>query len=289
MQNESRKTRSDMGCERVSDVYLSRSEREEHIRNEGDRQAALVLKRRGNRSGVTRVGACILGERKRRGWRFDLSIMRLREIEKLINARHGATLPETDDACIYVEAVALAKTGQDLRSWCAVFAPFVRAEELAGIDDKAAARKRMQSADAVAHHLRVSMQERTELGLKTIGAFDIEHIERKRLVRERKRERDRVRLQEKRAAARISPPVRAGSISRLKPWKAEGISRATWYRRMRQDLSRIDINTKSDKPVSRSSGALGDAMAKPAERVKGQRSLRVWAEPRNQHFNVKEA
>ncbi len=42
MQNESRKTRSDMGCERVSDVYPNRSEREEHIRNERNRQAGAV-------------------------------------------------------------------------------------------------------------------------------------------------------------------------------------------------------------------------------------------------------
>jgi len=247
-------------------------------------QSALQAKRQGNRSGVTRIGGCILGQRRKRGWRFDLSIMRLREIEKLINARHGARLPDTDDACIYVEAVALAKSGQDLRAWCAVFAPFFDEEELKSIEAKAIGRKRMQSADTVAHHLRVSMQERTGLGLKTIGAFDLDQAERKRLMTERKRERDRVRLQEKRAAARISPQIGAGSINRQQPWKAEGISRATWYRRVRQDLSRIDINTKSDKPVSHPSGVHVHAVAQPSEWVKGQCSLRVWAEPTKQPF-----
>jgi hypothetical protein len=60
-------------------------------------------------------------------------------------------------------------------------------------------------------------------------AFDLRHF----VSPEIKRERDRLRKEEERRAAGIIPrkQYEATSLSRLKPWEAEGISRATWYRK----------------------------------------------------------
>jgi hypothetical protein len=237
------------------------SEQTQNIPTGDGIQGALAKKRDGNRNGVITIGKCILGTRAKGSWKFSLAVLRVREIEKIIASRHGRILPETDDAVIYVEAVAGAKSDQDIAAWCTVFCPWFSEAEIAAIESQAEKRKRMQGADAVAHDLRVCMEERTALGLRTIGAFDVDQSTRKKLMQERKRERDRTRMQVKRAADHGGD--NAGSITEIQPWKAAGISRATWYRRVRQNPSRIDIYTKGDTFVSRSDRGKF-ALAKPA-------------------------
>lgn len=44
--------------------------------------------------------------------------------------------------------------------------------------------------------------------------------------------------------------LEANSISRTKPWKAEGISRAKWYRRKRENLSETSPSERSARKTS---------------------------------------
>jgi hypothetical protein len=88
-------------------------------------------------------------------------------------------------------------------------------------------------ADTLAQRLGVTYPTRQRLKLTQIGAIDVPQAERKRLKKERDRERCRLRRQRHRRDQGV--PTReeylATCLSRTKPWQAEGVSRATWYRK----------------------------------------------------------
>jgi hypothetical protein len=181
--------------------------------------------------------------------------MRLREIEKIIMHRHGQVIPDptgTDDVelCVaYIKAAAFALSGQDMAAWCQRWAPWVDETFVLLIVAQAATRKLMMPANAVAALLSVSWKERTEIGLTTIGAFDVSASERSALARQRKRERDRERQESKRRAD--GRGSHAASLARSKPWEEEGISRASWFRKQRETKkSRAVYNRGGDISVS---------------------------------------
>lgn len=192
-------------------------------------------------------------------WQFSLETLRLREIEAVIRSRHGNGIPDptgTDDVDFchaYLQAVAMTPGAQDLISWAKVWAPWADEATLGPIAEVRTKRKRMLGADAVAKLLFVSLAERNELSLKTIGACDTSGEERQKVAQENKRARDRKRQEQKRRTEgkihRVS--FEAESISRLKPWLAEGISRSAWYRANRgTGVSRVEEEGKGDTPVS---------------------------------------
>jgi hypothetical protein len=207
-----------------------------------------------------KIGNCILAEKPRRyrtDWKPSRPHMRRAEVEKVIRARHGGMIPDpgdTDDrdTCLgYIRAAAFSLSLQDMPNWCSKWAPWATAAEVGAIAAQAVKRRRMMNADGVAGLLTVTMEERTRLQLKTIGACDVTKAERARLAKERKRQRDRERQALKRRAA--GSPDRASheaqSLSASRPWEAEGISRRTWYRRRGTSPSRIDIYENGDTPV----------------------------------------
>ncbi|MDV4183286.1 hypothetical protein R1521_32820 [Rhizobium brockwellii] len=192
-------------------------------------------------------------------WQFSLETLRLREIEAVIRSRHGNGIPDpagTDDvdSChAYLRAVAMTPGAQDLVSWAKVWAPWANPTDLDEIGGQRERRKRMIGADAVAKLLFVTMDERTALGLKTIGACDRSTEDRKKLARDTKRARDRAAKEKaRREEGRVArASYEAESISRLKPWLAEGISRRTWERRRDASLSRVEEEGKGDTPASK--------------------------------------
>ena len=196
-------------------------------------------------------------KRARSSWRFRVEILRLREIEAIIRQRFpDGIVPDPEDTddretCLaFVRAAALSGSGQDLHTWCRVFAPWVTDADLTPIITQVVRRRRMLRADAVARMLGVTMRERQQLGLRTIGAADVDRGTRKRLAKQRKRERDRERMAEKRrsAGALDRASYEANSLSRLKPWEALGMSRRTWYRRGKPDgttRSQVDANIRN--------------------------------------------
>ena len=52
--------------------------------------------------------------KRRSDWAFSLELLRLREVELVMKARHGSVLPETDHADLYIRAAALSLAGQDM-------------------------------------------------------------------------------------------------------------------------------------------------------------------------------
>jgi hypothetical protein len=93
------------------------------------------------------------------------------------------------------------------------------------------AHPRRFKADTIAARLGITNEIRVLLDLRTIGAID-------RPAKQRqadRMERDRIAKEQKRRAADI-PSLAEARAQRRKnqqkpPWKAEGISRSTWYRR----------------------------------------------------------
>jgi hypothetical protein len=180
----------------------------------------------------------------------DRTTHRLREIERIISHRLG-TVPDTDDAVFFFEQVAdcllqmhwkktlrwlpLEELADRLKVWCegrAPWAPMIQCRDAAR---EALRRKRVDTADQCAARLRLSYAERTQLGVTTIGAFDVNKRKRAKLRKDRKRIRDRERQARKRAerGALPRPQYLARSHARRQPWKPDGISRRTWERRRR--------------------------------------------------------
>jgi hypothetical protein len=180
--------------------------------------------------------------------------MRLREIEKVIRARHGNFIPDPDgtddrEQCLnYVRAAALSGSGQDVRHWCPRWAPWIQEAELKAICATTFNRKHMLGADEVAALIGVTWDERVRLGLRTIGACDLSREAREQAAKDRKREKDRVRRKNSRCMQGLQKRklYEENSLSRLQPWKEEGVSRRTWERRRAASVSRIDSSVNSD-------------------------------------------
>lgn len=233
------------------------------------------LRQQARATGEARVGKCIIAEMTR-PWLPEsdipaVNLVRVAEIEKIIRARHGSYIPDPagsddEELCVaYVRAFALSGAGSGVRGWSRRWAPWLDDEQLF-IEMEAAAQKlasgpkgdkRMLKADHVACLLMVSLEERTRLELKTIGAYDVPKEERTSLAKQRKRQLDRQRVAAKRRMQnplmRSQSEITAVSISAAKPWEQEGISRAGWYRRQRRetDMSRVyKKSTTGDTPVS---------------------------------------
>lgn len=218
-------------------------------------------------SELTQVERWALGQEgriksRRVDWKPSPEMMRLREIEKLIRHRHDGMVPDPEDTddrgtCLaYVTAAAFSCAGQAVEGWCRRWAPWISESELVEIKARAGKRRRMITADGAAAMLSLTWAERMELGIKTIGACDISKADRKKLAKERKRTRDRVRQEHRRRAAGRSDRKSHApqSLEQIKPWVADGISRATWYRRRETAVSRIDIYTNGDTRVSTAEG-----------------------------------
>jgi hypothetical protein len=89
--------------------------------------------------------------------------------------------------------------------------------------------RQQRAADRLAWFLGVTYPQRQKLGITTIGSTDINKRTRAAL---RKRRR-RLYHEHRRRSRGVRPRAdyEANSLSRAKPWEAEGMSRRTWYRR----------------------------------------------------------
>jgi hypothetical protein len=188
--------------------------------------------------------------RGRRKIAFNLTTLRLREIEQIIALRH-VFVPQTDDADMYLVPVAQLlrrnlentigmPTSHDvldrLNVWAERWAPMTPVERLNEIVRIAMLRPTPDKADVLGSRLRLSDDERTSLRITTIGAYDVNKAARKRRSQLRKRERDRIKSAEKRIQSGAQPrqTYLDQCLSARAPWKADGISRRTWERRRKR-------------------------------------------------------
>jgi hypothetical protein len=179
--------------------------------------------------------------RKQKGKRKKLSPMqivglRIRDLCILFRSRYGGfdKLPDDDagreDLYIAVNHLAcLAHPRKHVTNWIESWAPWLTVAEQRDLVGQALANPQRWTADQLAWRLRLTREQRTMLGITTIGAID----ESKAARAKRRRERDRFRKQAQRRAkgCKSRKEYEKQSISDCRPWEGEGISRRTWYRR----------------------------------------------------------
>jgi len=192
-----------------------------------------------------------LPTKRKRARIYNRTSHRLREIERIIEHRYGV-VPDTDDADIILDQVACCilhmmrkKTGRKpdhaelvdrLNLWCERWADETSIRLRSVVAREVLRRPRLDCADECAAKLRLSYDERTLLGITTIGSYDVDKRGRAKRRKARKLIRDRKRAATKRAERGAVPRSEylATSLSTTQPWKEEGISRRTWERRRRR-------------------------------------------------------
>ena len=223
--------------------------------------------------------------KRKRAHIYNKTAHRLREIERIIRHRYGV-VPDTDDADIVLDQVACCllhmmwkKTGRNdyaelvdrLNLWCERRAPDTSVGLRRDVARDVLRRPRLDCADDCAAKLRLSYDERTLLGITTIGSYDIDKRGRAKRRKARKLIRDRERAAIKRAERGAVPRSEylATSLSTTQPWKAEGISRRTWERRRAVSFDAPSIARWHDASPSPSSTAsmLGDTPASQVDRI----------------------
>lgn len=173
---------------------------------------------------------------------MQLVALRLHDLAILFRSRYGrAELPDDDsgrdDLKIAINHLAcLPRPQKAIAVWLELWAPWLTLAERSDIVRPIIDSPQRWKADALAWRLRLTMEQRTMLGITTIGAIDMNKGARTK----RRREYQRRWKAAKRRAEGIKPRkvYEEQSISRAKPWEAEGVSRRTWYRRQRGTSAR---------------------------------------------------
>jgi hypothetical protein len=163
--------------------------------------------------------------------------IRVAELERVFTDRYGESLPDDDtgrdDLFVLLNHCAWFADGQGrMRQHAVAWAPWCTPDILDDLIAEVMARPVRWTADKLAARLSVDDATRTRLGLRTIGAIDVTAEQR----RVRRLARDRLAKQRIRHAKGVSArPDRHETIARRAPWRALGVSRATWYRWRRRD------------------------------------------------------
>jgi hypothetical protein len=133
------------------------------------------------------------------------------------------------------------------------------AAEAQDVIEEAEASPRARKADDLARYLRLDYATRQALGITMIGAYDADKRERRR--RRRERNRQAKELKRRARGSRLRSEYEAQSISRAKPWEAEGISRKTWYKRLKKnqliDNTAEKQGSVPDNPQHQGDGTVG--------------------------------
>lgn len=169
---------------------------------------------------------------------ISMAVLRVAELRRLFLHRYGVTLPSNDVGRRFVLAAAhhLARHQGDvrrrIRNWIELNAPWMSGPEVDALIRYVIAIPIGWRADTLGRFLRLTEAERICLCIRTIGSIDMPKAERKLARKRRQRQRERARRRDRGAKPQ------AESISRNKPWIAEGISRRTWYRRRHDYIDR---------------------------------------------------
>jgi hypothetical protein len=165
---------------------------------------------------------------------YDIRRRRRREIEALVQDIGAA---ETDDYPRYLVlwAQALPENAHRmigiLRNASRRMGHEITEDETRDLIEEARSTSRPRTPDGWAGALGLTYARRQRIGITTIGAIDVNKRQRTHLRKLRERERHRQRRQA------LGATPRTQSLSALKPWAAEGISRRTWERRRRADAN----------------------------------------------------
>jgi hypothetical protein len=172
---------------------------------------------------------------------MQMVVLRISDFSTLFRSRYGIVLPDDDsgrdDIRLAVDHLAsLPHPARAITMWLETWAPWMTLAEHRQVIADGIANQRNWKADALAWRLRLTYQERSMLGITTIGAIDMSKAQREK----RRKHKDRARKAAKRRAAGAVPRDRyeRASVEQSKPWVVAGISRRTWYRR--RDVAGFD-------------------------------------------------
>jgi hypothetical protein len=163
-------------------------------------------------------------DKRRHKPRPHLAAIRLSELERLYRARWGRQLPD-DDAGRDDLVLAFSHIS-DIDScikWATAWAPWLSRDDAEALAEQITAAPNWLKARPLGERLGLTDYERTALKIGTIRPIDVTD---EALV-ERRGRKNREGKALKRHLARAAKPAPA---SHTKPWEAEGIDRATWYR-----------------------------------------------------------
>jgi hypothetical protein len=164
--------------------------------------------------------------------------LRVGNIKTLLRWRWGHTLPDDDagreDLHELLLPISLAPQADiKMPKAIEVWAPWMQSDEAQQLVDRinrTPIHQRKPTARQLGRRQHVTNEQREQLRLWTITPFDMtaEQLAEQRKAKARARMHHRRRKAGSKARRQW---LAANSNSRLKPWKAEGISRAAWYRR----------------------------------------------------------
>jgi hypothetical protein len=164
---------------------------------------------------------------------IKMSNLRKKEMHMLFAKRYPiGQLPDDDagrdDARLMVDHLMLR--GEDhARRWAALDASWMPEDELAGMIEDAGLGKWWGPME-LGQAMRLTHAERKLLDIRTFRPID-------RTMRQLKQDNRERRIQAARnSRIQAGATPRAMSAERLQPWKIEGISRAKWYRRKRNQF-----------------------------------------------------
>jgi hypothetical protein len=218
----------------------------------GDVRALYGHNRQGQRIKLKLGGKAV---RKRPTRQAPFATIRCRELERIFRDRYGPVLPDDDagrgDAEIMLQHIARKQAGD--RQWLMEdyldqSAPWLKGKERAALIRRVFRKPLSYRADTLAAMIGLTFARRRRLGITTIGAIDMSLEQREKLNREHDRDYQR----DKRRATGVQPreEYEQQSISQSAPWKAEGISRASWYRR--QGAANDAPPSSAQKPIMHS-------------------------------------
>jgi hypothetical protein len=172
-----------------------------------------------------------------------ITIQQRAGLERLISARYAGQLPNDDAGAddLWIAAQLTRRLGGDISknvvAWARRWASWCTEAEARALAGHVVDHPYEFTADILAQKLGLTYVERQALGISAIGAIDVDREERER----RRRHRSRANEKQKRRDDGIRPRelFEEGSANSTRPWEAEGISRATWYRR-RARVSRVE-------------------------------------------------
>ena len=221
--------------------------------------------------------------RRRRHSNFDFAAKRRQEI--VWHARHVGAM-DTEDRERWLVAYALHNPAAKDQVWGVMLAAekmggeITRAEAIA-IVDEANAIPRAWGADRLAKHLALTYQQRTLLGITTIGACDFSKRQRK----QQRKHKARMRKERMRRAGGVLARAEYEANSVAAKARAEGVSRMTIYRRRK----RAAEQAKNHPEVTGVSAAIflscEDGPVTPAG-VEGTSERRCRAEERKEDFRL---
>jgi hypothetical protein len=198
---------------------------------------------------------------------------RKREIERWLLGEYGRPLPDDDhgreDFAILVNEIVqagLRDPGATANAAASAWAPWLAAGEVEQLIGREATRFQ---ADELADQLGVTLAQRIEYGFKTIGACDVSRAQRDEAMKQRKLDLQRERRQRK-PGWKPRPEYEGNSISRAKPWKADGTSKPTWYR----DRAKAEGDDRSVKRTRKLTSETGVKLIRSQTSETGMKHIR---------------